>query len=451
MVLKSYLFCQAFGHYQQYTNDQSETFLKPLCRTCSMNHQIAIHRNGNLMYYAYTYKKSESEIYGLCIVCGEVCLNIHKLYEFFQQTLESTAQKGVLFRYDEQGRICKNVTNLSDEVAEIDSVFREIKVYLDKKGTYWDSLPPEDLSIPLSSKIALAFNDDDKSKIIDAIKHYHNVIVTMDNIAPSSFAQTVERVNAEKKQLLDEKVSLEKEIESLARQKKQYRWVAILSIAVIASLVGLYFLNDNLSGIISNQSDTIKNLETNILDQKTRIKTQNICINSLQDTLLIERTEIKNKNKEIQKLNAEVALYVDSIQNLKSHINEYASLYPIRITNVAIGNSYKDGRLETSFGSIIHAKNSMLLKPQITYVSVESGRKINLKVKWYMPDGKLSKAKGGSDTYSYQIPIYTHGGTNTIILPGWGDEPKGFWYSGTYRIEIWYDNVCLRAANLTLY
>ena len=64
------------------------------------------------MYYAYTYKKSESEIYGLCVVCGEICLKIQKLYEFFQQTLEAAARKGILFRYDEHGRIRKSVENL---------------------------------------------------------------------------------------------------------------------------------------------------------------------------------------------------------------------------------------------------------------------------------------------------------------------------------------------------
>lgn len=437
MILKSYLFCQTSGRYQQYTNDQSETLLKPLCRTCAMNHQIAIHRSGNLMYYAYTYKKSESEIYGLCVVCGEICLNLQKLYEFFLQTLESMARKGILFRYDEQGCIQKNFNNLFDETAEIDSAFREIKNYLDKRNTYWDVLPPEDLSIPLTGKIAFAFNEDDKNKITEGIKHYHNVIVTMDNIAPSSFARTVERINAEKRQLSNEKETLEKEIVSLSKQKKQYRWVAFLSIAVIASLIGLYFLNDNLSGIISDQSDTIKNLETTISDKDSHIT-------SLRDTLSIERRTIQERDETIRELNS-------SLQSIEEQLSSLKETFPIEITSVKIGNTYRGGNIETDYGNTIFSNYTMYLTPQITYIGIDIEETITLKVKWYTPDGNLSRGTSSPNGCSFESLLYIESGTNTQTLSGWGNETKGHWGSGDYRIEIWYEDVCLKAKNLTIY
>ena len=416
MVLKSYLFCQTSGRYQQYTSDQSELFLKQLCNTCAMEHQIAIHRNGNLMYYAYTYKKSVSEIYGLCVVCGEICLEIQRLYEFLQQTLEFAARKGVLFCYDEQGCIRKKIEAFSDETAELDSIFRDIKSYLDTKNTYWEVLPPEDLSIPLTGKITYAFNEDDKNKITEGIRHYHNVIIRMDNIAPSSFARTVERINAENKQLSTEKETLEKEIESLSKQKKQHRWVTILSLVVIASLIGLYFLNDNLSGIISNQSDTIMELETTVSNK-------NSLINSLQGTL----------------------------QNLEERVSSFKKEFPIRITNVRIGNTYRDGSIETNYGYNIYSHNTMYLTPQITYTSIDEEKYITLKIKLYRPNGELSKGTSSPDGFSFETQFYIQNGTNTKVLTGWGNDQKGNWDSGNYRFEIWYNDICLKAKTFTIY
>lgn len=233
MILKNYIFSYVSGNYQQYTSDHSEAFLKPCCIDCKDTHQIAIHRDGNLMYYTYLYKKNASSIYGLSVVCGEVCLNLKWLYEYLQKMLESSANKGVLFNYDKQGQIRKNVVSFATEAAEIDNVFRDIKNDLERYPLYWEQLPPEDLSVPLTGKISLAFNDDDKAKITEALKHYHNVVVTMENTSPSSFSQTVLRLNSEKEQLLVQKNGLEREIEVLKRQKKQYKWVGILGIVVL--------------------------------------------------------------------------------------------------------------------------------------------------------------------------------------------------------------------------
>ena len=148
MILKSYIFSYVSGNYQQYTSDHSEAFIKQCCIDCKDTHQIAIHRDGNLMYYSYFYKKNASSIYGLSVVCGEVCLNLKWLYEYLQKTLEASANKGVLFNYDKQGQIRKNVVSFATEAAEIDNIFRDIKDDLERRPLFWEQLPPEDLSVP---------------------------------------------------------------------------------------------------------------------------------------------------------------------------------------------------------------------------------------------------------------------------------------------------------------
>lgn len=267
MILKNYLFSQVLGTYQQYTTDYSETFLKQFCNNCFAPDQIAIHRDGNLIYYAYAHKNSASELYGICIVCGEICLNLQWLYEYFQKVLEASANKGVLFCYDEQGEIRKNIDKFSSVVAEIDNLFREIKEYVNTRQSYWEILPPEDFSIPVDSKISFAFNEDEESKITDAIRHYHNVVVTMDSTSPSSFAKTVKRLNSEKNQLQEEKETLENEIESLSKQKKQYRWVFVLSILVVIGLIAILLFNQNVNQLnneLARQEYAVDSLKNGI-------------------------------------------------------------------------------------------------------------------------------------------------------------------------------------------
>ena len=94
----------------------------------------------------------------------------------------------------------------------------------------------------------------------------------------------------------------------------------------------------------------------------------------------------------------------------------------------------------------------MYLKPKITYTGINPGRSIDLKIKWYMPDGSLSTGDSSPSGYSQQRSLYVNAGSNNIeTLKGWGNSTKGNWEKGTYRIEIWYDNVCLKSQTFRIY
>lgn len=432
MILKSYLFSQVSGNYQQYTVDHLDALFKRLCKNCLASNQIAIHRDGNLMYYTYIHKVSESEIYGLCIVCGEICLNLRWLYDFFQETFERAAYKGILFRYDEEARICKNVDSFAAEVAEIDSLFREVREYVDNRHSYWEVLPPEDFSVPLESKINLAFSEDDKEKITDAIRHYHNVVVTMENTAPSSFAKTVDRLTSEKMQLQEEKTELESEVEYLSKQKKQYRWVVSLSVAVIAGLVGLYFLNGSLN-------DTKEQL----LQARNTIEEQELSITALNDEMRAVRAELIGTQ-------ASLKVAIEERDTARVKLDKLANMMPIAISDIEIANTYYDGSLETGYGYTIYSHLSMYLKPRITYTGIKTGENIDLYVKLYTPSG-LSTGTSSPQGYTFSESMYVHSGKNTETLLGWGGSSKGHWRSGKYRFEIWYGNVCLKARSFTIY
>lgn len=139
---------------------------------------------------------------------------------------------------------------------------------------------------------------------------------------------------------------------------------------------------------------------------------------------------------------------LDDLSKLKSKVG---NAYPLIISAIEIANIYKGGSIETDYGNTLYSGNTMYLKPKITYYGISSGTKV-LKVKWFKPDGSMST--GTSSPYGFSQSdshyIYT-GPDNTITMSGWGNEDKGHWRSGTYRIEVWYENTCLKSKTFTIH
>lgn len=140
----------------------------------------------------------------------------------------------------------------------------------------------------------------------------------------------------------------------------------------------------------------------------------------------------------------------EELSKTKSIISNIAETYPLIITDVKIGNVYKGGRLQTDYGKRIYDYNTMYLKPKISYIGLVSGTK-TLKLKWYTPSGYLSRGDSSPYGFSQSYDEYISKGNNTLTLSGWGNDSKGYWSSGTYRIEIWYGNTCLKTQTFEIY
>lgn len=483
MILQSHIFSIVHGTYDQYTTDNyTESLFKQFCKdtlNSDIQNQIAIHRNGNLMYYVYTHKRSDSVVYGISIVCCEICNDLKWLYNYFQKIFEISAHKGILFCYGKDGRIQKKVNSFSDEIAEIDNVFKEIKDHLNNKQGIWNVLPPENYTIPLASKMILAFSEDTKEKITDAIRLYHNVVVTMENINPSSYAQTVKRLNSENRQLSEQSQTLEKEINTLSKQKKQYKTVIFLSIAIMICAIAILSFNNNvntLKDIISKKEDTIKCLNDTIANANNKIKEANNIITEANDRIKqlnqekIDLDYVLGLKDSIISINEETISIqnskIDSIQSLlnnkteqyndvkkyKEIVNDIKKYYkaPIIITDIKIGNTDYDNTISPKYGEKIYSNETMFLNPQIHYVGLESGKR-NIKVKWFKPNGSMKRLSDAPAGYSSSEDYYFYRGFNTIEFDGLGGKTKGHWDAGIHRIEIWYNDICLKSKTFEIY
>ena len=53
--------------------------------------------------------------------------------------------------------------------------------------------------------------------------------------------------------------------------------------------------------------------------------------------------------------------------------------------------------------------------------------------------------------FSQSDDYYFQEGNQSKNLWGLGNEPQGHWSAGTYRIEIWYENICLKSKTFEIY
>ena len=127
------------------------------------------------------------------------------------------------------------------------------------------------------------------------------------------------------------------------------------------------------------------------------------------------------------------------------------TLYPINVTKLEVANADGHGNAVSAYGKDIQASTSMYLMPRITYWGLNVGEKITLNVRLYDHDGKLVTGTSSPDGYSFSCKIDpVLPGENSQSLSGWGGADRGHFRAGTYRYEVWYDDMCLRQVEFKL-
>ena len=134
----------------------------------------------------------------------------------------------------------------------------------------------------------------------------------------------------------------------------------------------------------------------------------------------------------------------ERLEEAMSGSSSSTAIIPLSIGKIEIANVYKDGTIETEFGETLYSNKTMYFKPRITYSGNIDG-KVALKTKWFKADGTLFTGDNSSNGFSQEVSYTIEKGVGkTLVLSGWGNEEKGFWKAGKYRLEIWYENTCLK-------
>ena len=420
-----YLFGTNKGTYIQYPSDGEETFLRPLCASVKGT-QLTVYRKDALTHYAFFRQlgSDSSQVFGICLVTNGVYIkDIKALYQTFDKIFSRIVFCGKILRLTGTGKISYLSENFAADKANVEQtevIVREIvKDDLESHAAH----TRQNFSGLIATKtIAL---EERNSEILKTIEQNNVVHIYSTDNANSSINYVEQTIS----NLYKENSQLRANYSKLQAQKKQYRNVVLLVLAVLACGVGLFFMNGSLNDTkyeLSNARDEISSLNG-------KVSSLNEEIENTKTSLNITRQE---RDEAQQKMN-----------DLKEKVG---SAMPIIISDIQIANTYNGGDIETDYGNTIYSSNTMYLKPKISYTGIKTGESIDLNIKFYTPSG-MSTGSNSPYGCSYSTSMYVYSGENTESLSGWGGSSRGHWSSGTYRFEIWYGSVCLKAKSFTIY
>ena len=267
----------------------------------------------------------------------------------------------------------------------------------------------------------------------------------------TNLVQEIENLSSERDILRSQNTKLEEKCNQVEKQKKQYKTVILLVTLLLISGIITAFVISQKNGNIDYLEKEVSSLESQVsrLNREVQEKTESL-ESMTEERNRLEGT-VQQKNEERNRLEGTVQQKNNEIKQLGNKIESIGKFYPIIIDRIEIGNSDYDGNVQTEYGNKIYDYNTMFLKPKIYYTGLESGD-YTLKVKWFTPDGVLSTGNSSPSGFSQSGEYYFYSGDdNTKVLSGWGSNNKGHWKSGTYRIEIWYEDVCLKAKTFSIY
>lgn len=136
--------------------------------------------------------------------------------------------------------------------------------------------------------------------------------------------------------------------------------------------------------------------------------------------------------------------YFTTQNEYKEYKNNVTSVYPIHISKIEIGNFDENNNVISDFGKPIYDYQTKYLTPIIYYYGFGTGC-YTLKIKIFNPDGTLSQGESSPKDCSYTSDLYVNSeeGNTHCFIGGWGGNDAGHWWSGSYRLEVWYGNTIL--------
>ncbi len=480
-MISVYLFATLNNGFASYPHDHAHELFQDALKKVKSDTQIVLIRKDNLLYYCYIKRIANQQLFGICLCVNNIYVDTEYMFQAFDTIFAKAVTSGTVLKMDEHANIQINVEKFVNESVAINELSRHLQSLLDiDNPDNKITLPPADFSISINDCIELSL-EKDKEQIIDAIKRYSNVYIvkTHDEIARiTEVANVIQSKNKEIKQLKQSIDKQKQEISDLKKKQKNYKLVIWLVVFIcIGGIIFISTINSRNTQIqnlkddiqeqqqqIETQTQTIEEINSDLSNAKTQITSLNQTIQEQTDNIQSLQIDIDNKNQTISTLNTTnkeqettiAKLQKDNYNLLKikkelSDINnQLKNKLPLIIKDIEIANGDYDGNVETDYGKKIYASSTMYLQPRIKYIGFISENK-TLKVKWYTPDGSLSTGNSSPEGFSQSETYYIMTESNTLTLRGWGNKNKGHWQKGTYRIEIWYEDICLKAKTFTVY
>lgn len=427
-----YLFGDFSQGYSQYPNDYAQSIFQSFYARSNAKTQIIIHRKNELMYYGYIHKLdtdvSTPQYIGMCVLLNGIMFkNLKALFSLFENAFTNLVVNGVILEFNDKGDVISKVNQLYEKQDEVDRITGLLHNAMSQFDNDCVKLPPVSYAVSVTDIKDFTDTDEDKDIMDAACKYSYTFIFKNKDYSTrslSGYKEIIRRLNQEKEDITKKFDKLSAEYQKVLRQKKQFKVIIFLCIAIVMFII----VGGNM---LSNKESAIDGLNNNVSNLKNNISEKTIKISSLQSSL---------------------NLAISAKEEVEQRYSCISDQIPILITNMELGNINSNGDVETSYGSTIYSSNTMHLQLRITYTGINTSKDIRLYIKLYTSDGTLSTCSSSPYGYSFSSDLYVASGEkNMTTLASWGSDTPGYWTSGSYRFEIWYDNICLKAKSFTIY
>lgn len=258
MNVSIYTFGEFTTGYSQYPSDYTTDIFQEFYRKSKAQTQLCIHRNGDIMYYAYIRKLADERYIGICAVINGLMLSdVHSVFKLFEQMISGMISRGELIMFDGQGNITTNVTQLYLEKEIIENIQQALRSQFDRLQTH--DLPTVKYSVAKDSVKDFTV-ENSVQDIIAASSKYGYTYVYKDKDyetgQTNSHKAVISKLAKEKeelqkrcddlsKQLTDEKSKQGKTKTSkkkpTSRWKKVLKWFLIIFVVLAALFTGFAY------------------------------------------------------------------------------------------------------------------------------------------------------------------------------------------------------------------
>jgi hypothetical protein len=446
-----YLFGEFGLGYTQYPQDGAEDIFRHGAAHSQAQTQIVIHRDGNLMYYAYIRKLDEGEGhyngYGFK-VDGLMFRDLTPLFDLFGSTLENMVIADRLLSLNDRGHIVANVGLLIEKRPEVERVINLLCTSVQALSTQFIPLPKV-IFDHLSTQVWTFGEDADPSDILKACQMSGYTIVQKGTMQLSTdkpiVAIDVPAIKEEKENKESTKddnahgvspSSNPSNPSNSSNPSYSSRWDGMKTFLLTMLLLALGGL-----AYTGFQLWSANKTESNAMSSYNKVKMTNVELHQKIVNLEAELEASELKNREMEK----ALVRQDSVIAV---IRDYYKIkQPLLATRIFITREGQQKYEGLEIGTHVRGSNDMKLQPHVSYYGLEKGS-ARLTLRWYSP-----RRFGFFDFGDFTLGSKTHDdiktfdietGEHQLDFDVWSGDPRDRWEHGRYCVELWAGNECLQ-------
>lgn len=442
-----YLFGEFGLGYTQYPQDGAEDIFRHIASHAEAQTQIAIHRDGNLMYYVYLRRLDEGEGhfigYGFRVE-GLLFRDLSPLFDLYGSTFENIVIADRLLTLNSRGHVVANVGLLIEKRPEVERLINQLCTAVQSLSTQFIPLPKA-IFDHLSTQVWVFGEDADPNDIRKASQMSGYTIVQKGRTQVASEIPVIpvqipgKNKKAEQK---DQKAENKPENETresktpIDKPVKKSGWDGMktfLLTLLLLSLGGLAYA--------IWQMHSANQMETSAMSSYNKIKMTNVELQQKITNLETELEAINLKNREMEK----ALIRQDSVISVMR--DYYKIKQPLLATRIFITSEGRPSHKGLEVGTHIKGSNDLILQPHVSYYGLENGS-ARLTIRWYSPRRfgffDFGDFTFGSKTHDDIKTFDIETGEHQLDFDVWKGDSRNGWETGRYCIELWAGNECLQ-------